>query len=380
MNAKSIKAKTAAEALEKLDKYIKDGFAPTLGIVFISAEPELDQLRNQLSSRQIKIFGASSGSLFIDGDIEEVGIALLLLEMKPAHFSLQFLHADGNSKKPIAEQIGIIGKGLFRKPAFLILSGGLITDGDEIVDGIEDAVGKGATVFGGLASDNFDMVRTYVFTNHDQSENGLAAIILDEEAVSLSGLAYGGWQPIGNERTITSSNGNVVFTIEDEPAVNFIARYAGIKENVLENATAIMLASNFQLQLQRENKHPVMRTPMYVNKSDRSIVFAGSMPQGARVKLCLLPGFEVIDAAVAEFSRFKTQEPDADALIMFSCAGRQMALGMHVSDEIDRIKNMWEAPMIGFFCFGEIGRVAGGNHEFHNMTCSLAMLREKTSS
>ena len=119
---------------------------------------------------------------------------------------------------------------------------------------------------------------------------------------------------------------------------------------------------------------------MYVNKSDRSIVFAGSMPQGARVKLCLLPGFEVIDAAVAEFSRFKTQEPDADALIMFSCAGRQMALGMHVSDEIDRIKNMWEAPMTGFFCFGEIGRVAGGNHEFNNMTCSLAMLREKTSS
>jgi len=33
--------------------------------------------------------------------------------------------------------------------------------------------------------------------------------------------------------------------------------------------------------------------------------------------------------------------------------------------------------MAGFFCFGEIGRVEKGSTEFHNMTCSLALLKEK---
>jgi hypothetical protein len=48
-----------------------------------------------------------------------------------------------------------------------------------------------------------------------------------------------------------------------------------------------------------------------------------------------------------------------------------------VSEEIDRIKNIWNAPLAGFFCYGEIGKVDSGEHEFHNMTCSLATLTEK---
>ena len=209
------------------------------------------------------------------------------------------------------------------------------------------------------------------------SDNGLVALILDEEKISLTGLAHGGWKPVGNEKTITSSNGNIVFTIEGEPAIDLIARYAGIKRSDPANETAIALASNFQLQLKRENKHPVMRTPMYLNSADGSIVFAGSLPQDSKVRFCLLPGFEVIDDAKKEFTEFKNQVPDADALIMFSCAGRQMALGLFVSEEIINIKNLWNAPMAGFFCFGEIGKVKGGNLEFHNMTCSLAILKEK---
>jgi len=138
-----------------------------------------------------------------------------------------------------------------------------------------------------------------------------------------------------------------------------------------------LISSNFQLQLKREDKHPVMRTPMQANAEDRSIVFAGSLPEGSKVKLCLLPGFEVIEAALKEFNNYKKEQPDPDALILFSCAGRQLTLGPYVSEEIDGIKNIWNVPLAGFFCYGEIGRVVSGQHEFHNMTCSLATLKEK---
>ncbi len=377
MKAKSIKGKTAAEIKVALDSAMTDGFMPTLGVVFISADDELDALRNILTGKSIQIFGASSGGLFVDEEVAEEAIAVLLLDMNPAYFDLELLEADNISKLSIAKKIGNTGKKLFANPAFLIVSGGLITDGDEIVEGIEDTAGKGTTLFGGLAADGLKMIKTYVFTNHALTDNGLLALILDEEKINLTGLAYGGWKPVGNERTITGSNGNIVYAIEGEPAFDFIARYSGIKKEDIENETAIILAANFQLQLKRENKHPVMRTPMYVNRDDGSIVFAGSLPQGSQVRLCLLPSFEVVDAAIREFMEFKNQQPEADALIMFSCAGRQMALGLYVSEEISRIKKLWDVPMAGFFCFGEIGKVAGGSHEFHNMTCSLAILKEK---
>ena len=377
MKAKSIKGKNTVEIKDALEKSMADGFKPTLAVVFISEENERDAVCQILSDKGVRIFGASAGNEFIDGDFENISIAILLLEMNPAYFQVQLLHANEPSKISIAEQIGNSGKKIFSSPAFLIVSGGLITDGDEIVAGIENTAGKGVNLFGGLAADNMKMEKTYVFTNDELTDNGLLALILDEDRINLTGLAVGGWNPIGNEKTITQSKGNIVYTIDDEPAFDFITRYSGIKKTDLEKGVAIAISSNFQLQLQRENKHPVMRTPMYVNKEDGSIVFAGSLPQGSKVRLSMLPGFEVIEASLNEFAQCKNKQLDAEALIMFSCAGRQIALGPYVSEEINGIKKIWDVPMAGFFCFGEIGRVANDKIEFHNMTCSLAILKEK---
>ena len=115
---------------------------------------------------------------------------------------------------------------------------------------------------------------------------------------------------------------------------------------------------------------------MWANE-DGSIVFAGKLPQGSKARLTLLPGFEVVEGAMEEFQNYKKEQPDVDALIMFSCAGRELALGPYASEEVSRVKEIWNAPMAGFFCYGEIGRVVSGQHEFHNMTCSLAILKEK---
>jgi len=377
MKAKSIKGKTAEEIKEALEKNMADGFQPTLAVVFMANDDERNAVTELLSQKGIQIFGASTGDNFTDGEIESHTIVLLLLDINPAYFQLAIKGADEGTIKEIAEQIGKSALAKFKNPAFLVVSGGLAVDGDEIIAGIESACGIGTTIFGGLAADFLRMQRTYVFNNDKLCDYGLLALILDEEKISLSGMAVGGWKPMGMDRIITKSAGNVVYTIDNEPALDFVSRYAGLKDLDTNNALNFLISSNFQLQLKREDKHPVMRTPMQANPEDRSIVFAGSLPQGSKVKLCLLPGFEVIEAALIEFNNYKKDQPEPDALILFSCAGRQLTLGPYVSEEIDGIKNIWNAPLAGFFCYGEIGRVVSGQHEFHNMTCSLATLMEK---
>ena len=377
MKAKSIKGKTAEEIKAALEKNMAEGFQPTLAVVFMANDNERIGVTELLSQKGIQIFGASTGDNFTDGEVESHTIVILLLDVDPAYFQLAIKGVDEGTIKEIAEQIGKTALMKFKKPAFLVISGGLAVDGDEIIAGIESACGKGTTIFGGLAADFLRMQRTYVFNNDKLCDYGLLALILDEEKISLSGMAVGGWKPMGMDRIITKSAGNVVYTIDNEPALDFVSRYAGLKDLDTNNALNFLISSNFQLQLKREDKHPVMRTPMQANPEDRSIVFAGSLPQGSKVKLCLLPGFEVIEAALNEFNNYKKGQPEPDALILFSCAGRQLTLGPYVSEEIDGIKNIWNVPLVGFFCYGEIGRVVSGQHEFHNMTCSLATLKEK---
>lgn len=377
MKATAIKGRTAEEIKDALSKTTAEGFLPTLAIVFIAEDSERDAITKLLSEKNIKIFGASTGSNFIDEDIESGATVILLLDIKPEYFRVEIKSTDSVSTKENAEQIAKTAKAAFKQPSFLIISGGLTTDGDQIIEGVENICGKGTTIFGGLAADGLKMERTYVFTNDILTDKGLLALIFDEEKIELNGVAVGGWKPIGIDRVITKCDGNVVYTIDDEPALSFIKRYAGLKDINADNALNFLLASNFQLQLQRENKHPVMRTPMWANINDGSIVFAGSLPQGSKVKLSLLPGFEVIDAAKIEFLKYQKEEPEVDALIVFSCAGRQITLGPYVSEEIEGIKKIWDAPLAGFFCYGEIGKVVSGEHEFHNMTCSLATLKEK---
>src|SRR6476661_2535699 len=122
MKAKSIKGNSSEQISSRLGEVMKDGFMPTLAIVFISAENEREALRSVLSAKGIQIFGASSGSEFIDGEIGTKSIVILLLDLNPAYFHTRLIETGESSTRKIAQQIGKTGMDTFRKPAFIIIS------------------------------------------------------------------------------------------------------------------------------------------------------------------------------------------------------------------------------------------------------------------
>ena len=72
-----------------------------------------------------------------------------------------------------------------------------------------------------------------------------------------------------------------------------------------------------------------------------------------------------------------TQMPEADALIIFSCAGRILSFGPMMNMEIEGLKNIWKVPMLGMFSNAELARATGGNLEMHNLTTCCVALKEK---
>jgi hypothetical protein len=132
------------------------------------------------------------------------------------------------------------------------------------------------------------------------------------------------------------------------------------------------------LQLQREKGDPVMRPGLVIDWSDHSFYCSGSVPEGSKVRFSLPPDFDVMEKVVKGVQNLKeTQMPDADALVVFSCAGRILSLGPLMTQEIEGIKNVWNVPMVGMFSNAELARATGGNLEMHNLTTCCVALKEK---
>ncbi|HSL90183.1 MAG TPA: FIST N-terminal domain-containing protein [Ignavibacteriaceae bacterium] len=379
MKAKSIKGKSPNEIKSTLAESISDGFKPTLAIVFLSFKQDLDAVCKILDSEGIQIFGATTSGEFISSEIEVGSIAIMLLDMDPAYFKLMFLEAGDSSAFEIAKQIGEEGKKLFANPAFILASGwSNEIDGEEIIKGIEDGFGEGATIFGGMAGDDLTLSGPKAFTLGKSSIAGLVALIIDEDKIAISGVATCGWKPIGITKTITKSKGNVVYTIDDKPALDLVMKYLGLNLEEQFNNTVFNLGAYYPLQLEREGAPAVMRTAQMGNVEDRSLICAGNVPQGAKVRFSLPPDFDVIDTVESECKELKDEQAqDANAVIMFSCISRYLSLGVMTSEEIERVTKMWNAPFIGFFSYGEYGKSKRGKHEFHNNTCCVVVLKEK---
>ncbi len=379
MKAKSIKGKSPEEIQSALQQSMTDGFKPTLAIVFLSIKQNRDAINELLDEKGIQIFGATTAGEFIDEEIEEGSIIIMLLDMKPEQFKLVFMETGDHTTLENSRQLGIEGKNAFSKPAFIIATGWLQIDGEQIIEGIIEGYGKEVTVFGGMAGDDLALQAPLVFTNGKSSVKGLLALIIDEDKISITGIATCGWKAVGTTKTVTKSVGNIVYTIDDKPALDMVMKYLGVDIDLDSGKDVVThIGAYYPLQLERENVAPVMRTAMFANKEDRSLICAGNVPQGSKVRFSLPPDFDAIEQVVEECNELKTdRQQQADAMIMFSCISRRLSFGIMMSEEIRQVQQVWNAPMAGFFSYGEFGRSKTGKHEFHNNTCCVVALKEK---
>ena len=85
----------------------------------------------------------------------------------------------------------------FKNPAFIIVSGWLSQDGENIINGITEGFGNNATIFGGMAGDDLILEGPMVFSNHTRSDKGLLALIIDQDKIDKMGFSDVQVQSIG---------------------------------------------------------------------------------------------------------------------------------------------------------------------------------------
>jgi hypothetical protein len=205
------------------------------------------------------------------------------------------------------------------------------------------------------------------------------ALVINEDKLIIKGKATCGWKPMGTEKIVTKSEGNRVYAIENISPLDMTKKYSGLENLTKENPDiGKEIATSFPLQLQREKGDPVMRPGLVVNWEDGSFVCSGSVPQGSKIRFSLPPDFDVIEDVIKGCAEMKaTEMPEADALIVFSCAGRLVSMGPLMSEEIEGVRDVWGVPMAGIFSNAELARATNGDLEMHNLTTCCVVLKEK---
>lgn len=378
MKSESIQIKSLESLQVELPKIINEDFQPTIAIIFSSTKHDLKKIGSILSVFNIEVVGCTTAGEICNENILSNSISLLFLDMKKEHFRTHFVETGDRTIFQIAREVGSVAESSFKNPAVILLSGGVAIDAEQIVFGIKDVFKREIPLYGGLAGDDLNLEATYIFNNNQTTDNGLLALIIDNDKVSVEGRATSGWEPMGAVNTITKSTGNVVYSINDEPALDVFIKFFGTFDNsVFEGEQLSSISGQYPLQIMRGNGYNILRAPLIGDETERTLTLGGGVKEGDKFRFSISPGFEVIDQTISEFKELNISVPEADALVLFSCIGRHAAFGPLLEDEIKGIYNHWNTPMIGFMSYGEIGNTKSGICEFHNETCSLVILKEK---
>jgi hypothetical protein len=379
MQARSFCGHSVPDVCSALDAISDASFKPTLALLFASKVAlDLAEVAAAFAARGIDVFGVSSASeIMTDGTGEDCvfdeSCVGLLLDVDRSRYAIGLIDGSAASAFELGEKVGVWAAGTFAKPSMLIGSAGMTVDGEQLTRGILSQFSQPIPLFGGLAGDDCQFKETLVFSATQSTSHGVVCLSFDAEHIQVAGIAASGWQAVGAPKKITKSAGNVVFEIDGVPVIEAYERYLG----GMKTAASALAASTFALQLIRPEGYSVLRAGLVIDHDKGAIVYGGSVPEGSTVRFSSPPGTTIIKEAQQVMSAYRERQHAADALVLFSCKGRHLALGPAIEDEIEHMQKLWNAPLAGYCSYGEIGYNEEGFCDFYNDTCVLVTLTEK---
>lgn len=262
--------------------------------------------------------------------------------------------------------------------AVFVISDGLSVNGSELVKGLSFGLPKSVIVTGGLAGDGSRFQKTWVMVDKVAKSDYITAVGLYGEHVGVAHGSMGGWDVLGPKREVTRSQGNVLFTVDGQPALELYKKYLGERAAGLP-ATGLLFPLAIRNELEEDGL--TVRTILAVNEEDNSITFAGDIPQGGIVQLMHANFDRLIDGAAdaARSISFSDFAGGPLLTVAISCVGRRLVLSQRVEEEIEAVLEglPHDKNLIGYYSYGELSPLASGRCDLHNQTMTLTSFWEK---
>ncbi len=258
---------------------------------------------------------------------------------------------------------------------------GLTANVDQLLAGLEGNLSSDQFLpfWGGTTSDNLAMVQTYQYCDDEVVSDGVAYALLSGEAQPAWAIEVA-YIPIGSERKVTRSKGNVIYEIDGRPALEVFQEY--LPDPALADHWGLRLANIalcFRAPSYMKDEEYTFRTIPSVNKADGSITVQTEVQEGTSVWFSIRDKEKTTTGLDRMSAQIKQQLGDAQPKLVFhfdcTARGKTMFRDQEKLHLLRRFRQSVgpEAPWAGFYTAGEIGPVSKHNC-YHNYTAVVLAL------
>ena len=294
-----------------------------------------------------------------------------------AHTELSVVSASIDHSEDSYEVGARIARELWREDlrAVLILSDGLIVNGSALVRGVNSQLPGEVIVTGGLAGDGPRFEKTWILEGGECVSNAISAVGFYGDHLRMGHGSQGGWDKFGPVRSITRSEGNVLYELDGKPALALYKTYLGDRAKELPASGLLFPISLLDLGSEERN---VVRTLLAVDHEEQSLTFAGDVPEGTRIQLMRAHFERLVEGARDAASLANVEDLDSSLVIAVSCVGRRLVLEERASEELVAVERSLgeSSTLVGFYSYGELSPVEDGRCDLHNQTMTLTVIGE----
>ena len=262
--------------------------------------------------------------------------------------------------------------------AVLVFSEGVQVNGTALVDALSRHLPPGVAIAGGLAGDGDRFGSTWIWDGKATRSRAIVAVGLCGDRLQVGLGSQGGWADFGPQRHITRAQGQVLYELDGQPALDLYKAYLG---DLAARLPAAALRFPLSVRHDAAADEAVVRTILGVDEVNRALIFAGDIPQGGTARLMRVNQLHLIESAgLAVASAADEAAPQGSALCLsVSCVGRRLVLGEQTEEELETVAQRLPAGSghVGFYSYGEISPAGGRTSRLHNQTLTVSVLWER---
>ncbi|MDG1870453.1 MAG: FIST N-terminal domain-containing protein, partial [Flavobacterium sp.] len=214
------------------------------------------------------VFGSTAGEILCC-HVNDNSISVTVIEFENATYKVERENILDFNKNAVE-----LGKSLYGKMPkdnlkhLFVLSEGSFVNGSSLINGLETNLNSNLSITGGMCGDDARFEKTVASFKENPKEGEVILIGFYGESLEISFASFGGWIPFGPERIITRSEGNILYEIDGQPALDLYKKYLGEKSNELPQASLL-----YPLNVTPDGKKdPVVRTILNINDEDQSMI------------------------------------------------------------------------------------------------------------
>jgi hypothetical protein len=308
---------------------------------------------------------------------DSLSVTAVHFEKTDVRFVQTTIHSSAESETKGAElALALPHEGLSH---VMVFSDGLVVNGTALVDGLASHLPPEVSITGGLVGDGALFKHTVAGLDEVPKEKNIILIGFYGRSLKVGYGSLGGWDTFGPDRTITRSSGNVLYELDGMPALDMYKEYLGDLASELPGSGLL-----FPMRLHLDTKTgeaEVVRTLLGVDENEKSMTFAGDMPQGVTATLMKANFDRLIDGAYGAATMSAEGSAHPELAILISCVGRKLVLKSRIEEETEAVQSVLgeNTVMAGFYSYGEICPVAPTQKQcrLHNQTMTITTFSEQ---